>query len=107
MGVKVALQAVPAPRGPKAIFVLNFLGGFLILVAVIISALAVKDTMHLHTVLTTWPSADAQVIHCYEQFAPLGRNQRKQAATACELRFFVNGQWNVATTRTAFSAPDR
>ena len=89
----------------KLDFFITFIGCYLLFVALVICAVAGRTAFRLHTVKTTWPTVQAEVLGCEQIVGQRVRNGAIPQATECRFQYAVNGRSYTATTRTLFTAP--
>lgn len=85
----------------QKVMMFGFLGGYLLFVALVICAVAGNSAVRLHSIRTTWPTADAEVLGCREVMTGIARG-RKSWSTQCQLRYSVGGTTYAANTWTRF-----
>lgn len=95
----------PLSKRQTLLVMARVFGVYLLFVSLVICAVAGRTAYRLHTIKSTWPSADAEVIACRQVAGNRVRNGSIPHATECAFTYTVNGARFAATTRTLFTSP--
>ncbi len=94
----------PLSRQETIKLTLGFFGCYLVFVALVICVVAGRTSLRLHTIKTTWPTVQAEVLGCGQVSGHRIRSGAIPQATQCHFEYSVDGKLYKATTSTLFTA---